>query len=168
MENINQPEVWRAIFVMLGSAAAGLVGLLFIVMSFHLDEIKKHPDNIVPARNNTLHLLTVLVEAVLVLAPQPLFILGAELVAINLFGLRLPVGITYRYFRKNIGFNFRGGFPIYTIVTIIGAYLLGIAGGIGLIEHANWALYLVTASLLILVVRSILTAWNIMFGAHFD
>jgi hypothetical protein len=165
MEIAYLPETWRAIYFMLGSAAAGLVGLLFVVTSIHLDVIKNNPDYILPARNNTFHLLTLLVEAVLILTPQPLSVLGAELVALNLFGLRLPLDITRRYFRKNIGIT-DPSFPIYIIVTIVGGYLLGIAGGVGLIEHANWGLYLMTASFVIILVRTVLTAWNLMFGLH--
>lgn len=165
MEIAHLPEIWHTIYVMLGSAAAGLVGLLFVVTSIHFKTIKNNPDYILPARNNTYHLLTLLVMAVLILTPQPLFLLGAELVAINLFGLRLPVGISFRYFRKNIRIT-DPRFPIKIIVTIIGGYLLGIAGGVGLIENANWGLYLITASFVIILVRTVLTAWNIMFGLH--
>jgi hypothetical protein len=111
MEDVNQHEMWRTIFSMLGSSSAGLVGLLFVATSIRFDKIKHDPDYVVPARNNTFHLLTLLVEAVLILTPQPLSLLGAELVVINLFGLRLPVGVTRRYFSKNIGI-----IPILTMI----------------------------------------------------
>ena len=165
MENIYQHEMWLAIYGHLGSAAAGLVGLLFVAMSIRFKAIKNNQDYILPARNNTYHLLTLLVEAVLILTPQPLSILGAELVAINLFGLRLPIGITRRYLRKKIKIN-DPRFPINILGTIAIGYLLGIVGGFGLIEHANWGLYLLTASFVIILVRTVLTAWEIMFGLH--
>ena len=44
MENAYQPELWRDLYVMLGTSSAALVGLLFIVTSFHLDEIVNNPD----------------------------------------------------------------------------------------------------------------------------
>ena len=164
MANAYQPEVWRDLFVMVGTAAASLVGLLFVVMSLHINAIRNRPDDnmsatIHAARNNTFHLLTVLVTAALVLAPQAPPILGAELVAIHLFGLRLPIVFTYRYFIEN-----RGGFPISMIVTISTGYLLGAAGGAALIGHASWGLYPVSASCVALLVRSVLTAWMLMFG----
>src|SRR5665213_3239736 len=101
MANAYQPEVWRDLFVMVGTAAATLVGLLFVVMSLHINAIRNRPDDnlsatIHAARNNTFHLLTVLVTAAVVLAPQPPSVLGAELVAIHLFGLRLPIIFIYR------------------------------------------------------------------------
>ena len=164
MANAYQPEVWRDLFVMVGTAAATLVGLLFVVMSLHINAIRNRPDDnlsatIHAARNNTFHLLTVLVTAAVVLAPQPPSVLGAELVAIHLFGLRLPIIFIYRHFIEN-----RGGFPISMIVTISTGYLLGAAGGAALIGHAGWGVYLVSASCVTLLVRSVLTAWMLMFG----
>jgi len=37
MENVYQPELWRDAYVMLGTAAAALIGLLFVVTSLHLE-----------------------------------------------------------------------------------------------------------------------------------
>jgi hypothetical protein len=164
MADNYQPEVWRDLFVMIGTSAASLVGLLFIVMSLHINPIRDRPDynmsaTIHAARNNTFHLPTALVTAALVLAPQPPRLLGAELVAVHLFGLRLPITFTYRHFIAN-----RGGFPISMIVTISTGYLLGAAGGIALIGGAGWALYPVAASCVTILVRSVLTAWMLMFG----
>jgi hypothetical protein len=165
MANDYQPEVWRDLFVMIGGSAASLVGLLFIVMSLHVNAIRDRPDyntgaTIHAARNNTYHLLTALVTAALVLTPQPPFVLGAELVPIHLFGLRLPIVFTLRHFIQN-----HAGFPLSMIVTISTGYLLGAAGGAALIGHTGWGLYLVAASCVVIVVRSVLTAWMLMFGS---
>ncbi len=159
-----QPDVWRDLFVMFGAAAATLVGLLFVVVSLHVNAIRDRVDDdlgatIHAARNNTYHLLTVLVTAALVLAPQPPPLLGGELIAVHLFGLRLPIIFTYRHFIAN-----HRGFPISMIVTISAGYMLGAAGGAALIGHAGWGVYLIGASCLTLLVRSVLTAWMLMFG----
>ena len=169
MESTYKPELWHDLFVMIGSSAGALVGLLFIVMSLHLDKINDHADynmrgTIEGARNNTMHLLTVLVEAAVVLTPQPLSFIGAELIAINLFGLRLPLVFTYKYFNKHITISPQGSFPMGLILTIIAAYLLGIGAGIGAFRMLDWALYLVAASCVIKIVRSVLTAWMLIFG----
>lgn len=171
METEYRPELWHDLFVMLGSSAGALVGLLFIVMSLHIDKISELADynmrvTIEGARFNTLHLLTVLVEATAVLMPQPLSFLGAELIAVNLFGLRLPLTIIYKYFDKHITISDRGGFPVLLIATIIAAYLLGAAGGAVLFGHQGWGLYLVAVSCLTKIVRSVMTAWMLMFGVR--
>ncbi|MFL5296803.1 MAG: hypothetical protein ACJ798_10525 [Phenylobacterium sp.] len=169
MDPVSTPEQWRDAFVVIGTAAGALVGLLFVVISLHLDRITERTDanmrmTVDGARNNTLHLLTVLVEAVAVLTPQPPLMLGLELIALNLFGLRLPLGIVRRYFDKNVTISERGGFPMRLIVTVAGAYALGAAGGVAAIARADWALYLVAASCVIKLVRTVLTAWMLMFG----
>ena len=116
------------------------------------------------ARNNTFHLLTVLVEAAAVLTPQPLPFLGAELMALNAFGLRLPFTIIYKYFGR-VTISPQGGFPMGLILTIIAAYLVGIVGGMAIFSRLDWGLYLVAASCVAKVVRAVLTAWMLMFGA---
>jgi hypothetical protein len=169
MEAGNKPELWHDLFVMVGSSAGALVGLLFVVVTLHIDKITERSDynmraTMEGARYNIYHLLTVLVEALVVLTPQPLAFLGAELIGINLFGLRLPLSIIYRYFDKHLTISHRGGFPTALIATIIGAYLLGIVGGIAIFEDLNWGLYPVAVSCVIKLVRSVLTAWMLMFG----
>ncbi len=164
MTTFDQAERWRDLFVMVGGAAAALVGLLFVVMSLYFNAIRAAPDydvnaTVHAARNNTYHLLTVLVTAVLILAPQPADVLGAELICLHLFGLRLPLFFTYEHFIAH-----RGGFPMSMIVTISTGYSLGAASGVALIVHPAWGLYLAAASCMILLVRSVLTAWMLMFG----
>jgi hypothetical protein len=67
MGNRFHPELWRDAYVMLGTAAAALIGLLFVVTSLHLDEIANNPVYRIRARNNRFYLLTLLVEATLIL-----------------------------------------------------------------------------------------------------
>jgi hypothetical protein len=158
--------VWRELFVMIGGSAASLVGLLFIVMSMHFNAFREHLDykmgaTIQAARNNTFHLLTALVTAVVILVPQPPELLGGELIAMHLFGLRLPIFFTWRHFVAN-----HGGFPISMIVTISTGYLLGAAAGVALIVHSPAGLYLAVASCTVILVRSVLTAWILMFESR--
>lgn len=168
METIFHSELWRDLYVMLGTAAGALVGLLFVVMSLHLEKVDNPAYNLrmimEGARNNTYHLLNVLVMATLVLMPQPLTVLGAELLAINLFGLRLPLIITYKYCIKPVTVTSRSDFPYVLILTIITGYVLGIVGGAALIRSEEWGLYPVTLCCITLIVRSVLTAWKFMFG----
>ncbi|HEY4188328.1 MAG TPA: hypothetical protein VGP07_24855 [Polyangia bacterium] len=169
MQSEYKPELWHDLFVMIGTSAGALVGLLFIVMSLHLDKISDRANynmraTIDGALYNTIHLLVVLVEAAVVLTPQPLSFIGAELIAINVFGLRGPLAFAHKYFNKKITISHRGGFPTALILTIAVAYLLGVAGGVAAFRRLNWSLYLVTASCVIKIVRSVLTAWMLMFG----
>jgi len=60
-----------------------------------------------------------------------------------------------------------GGFPTVLIATIIVAYLLGAASGAVLIGHPLWGLHMIMLSRVIKIVRSVLTAWMLMFGMSY-
>lgn len=103
------------------------------------------------------------VEALLVLIPQPMPILGAELVAINLLGLWPELRFVYIFF-KNKEDYLRGGGAIHRAVTFIVSFLIGIVGGAALIGYLNWRIYLVAISCVIVLGRVVLSAWAIMVG----
>src|SRR5689334_21494488 len=131
MDFAHAPELWHDLFVMAGTSSGALVGLLFIVVSLHFTKISERSDynlraTIDGARYNTIHLLVVLVESAAVLTPQSLPLVGAELLAVNLYGLRGPVAFTYKYFSKRITISHRGGFPTGLILTIFAAYLVSV------------------------------------------
>ena len=158
-----QPELLRDMFVVLGSSSAALIGLLFIAASLHVKEIVNNPVYYRRAFNNTCYLLIILVEALLILIPQPIHILGGELVAINFVGLWLPLRFVYIFFQNEKGFR-RGGGSIYLGIVFSVSFLLGITGGAALIGHVDLGIYLVAASCVILLVRVVLTSWSIMVG----
>jgi len=164
MENAYQPELWRDLYVMLGTSSAALVGLLFVVTSFHLDEIINNPAFQLRARYNTIFRLTTLVDAGVILAPQPMIVLGIELIAINLYGLSIPLSNFYQIFYKNRKLAHRGGFSIYRAITFAVAYLIGIAGGAALIEQWHWGLFLVTVSYFTILITVVMNYWSIMLG----
>jgi hypothetical protein len=163
MESGYQPELWRDTFVVLGSSAAALIGLLFIATSLHLNEIVNNPIAHRRAFNNTCFLLIILIEALLLLIPQPMHILGAELIFVNLFGVWLPLNIVSSFFKERERYRHAGG-RIYRPMIFITSSLVGVAGGTTLIEHSNWGIYLVTASCIVFLVLIVFGAWSIMVG----
>jgi hypothetical protein len=141
-----QPELWRELYVMLGTSSGALIGLLFIVTSFHLTAIKNNPLFRFRAFYTTVHLLLLFVEAMLILTPQSTIILGAEVVAINLFGLHAPINFVYNHSYKTGKLALTGSPSIYRSIPYFVAFLIGVAGGTSLIEQSNWGMYLVTIS----------------------
>ncbi len=146
MESAELTRMWHDLYVMLGTSTAALIGLLFIATSLHIGEVVSNPGFRVRAYNGTLYLLTLLVQAVFVLAPQPTIALGVEICALNLVGLGFPLRNFYRYLYRDADAARRSGFMFYRGVTYVLTYLLGLAGGIVLINGANWGMYIVTAS----------------------
>jgi energy-converting hydrogenase Eha subunit A len=164
MGNAYQLELWSNIYFMLGSSAAGLVGLLFIVTSLHLDKIKNNPVLRRRANQRTLYLFLLLIEAVLVLMPQPLQALGVELIVINLFGLGFPLSNVSIYDFKSRNSGNSDDWAIMRAIRYILAFLVGIAGGVTLIRQSVWGMYMVTASFVALLILVALNAWTIMFS----
>lgn len=163
MGNIHQTELWHDMFVVLGTSAAALVGLLFIVTSLHLSRIINDPILHDRAFNNTCYLLIILFETLLMLMPQPLLVAGAEIVFLNLVGLSLLLRIPLRIFKNKESYRRSGGHIHRLLVFLIGL-LLGLAGGVVLMKQLDWGIYLVTASSIILLTMVVYGAWLIMVG----
>ena len=100
-ESVDLIDAWHDLYVMLGTSSAALIGLLFIATSIHLGEVVSNPGFRVRSYNQTLYLLTLLVEAVLILVPQPVPFLGVELMALNLVGLGIAISTTYTFIYKH-------------------------------------------------------------------
>jgi hypothetical protein len=164
MESADITRTWHDLYVMLGTSAAALIGLFFIATSLHIAEVVSNPVFRARAYNGTLYLLTLLIQAVLILVPQPIHLLGVELCIVNLAGLSLPFSNAYRYFYRNTDIGRHGGLMIYRAVAYGASYLVGLAGAITLIEGFDWGMYLVTASYATLLVAVVLGAWAIMLG----
>ena len=164
MEGGDITRTWHDLYVMLGTSSAALIGLFFIATSLHIGEVASNPVFRVRAYYGTLYLLTLLLQAILILVPQPIYALGVGLCVVNLGGLSLPISNVYRYFYRNTDVGRRGGLMIYRAATYGASYVVGLAGAIMLIKGFDWGMYLVTASYAVLLVAVVLGAWAIMLG----
>ena len=163
MENALNLAAWSNIYVILGSSSAGLVGLLFIVTSLHLEKISKNPILRRRANHRTIYLFVLLIEALLVLMPQPVHALSIEIVAVNLFGMGFPMRNVYRYCFEGRKSAHKEDWAIMRAVRYIFGFSLGVAGGVALLRQSVWAMYLVTASSVTMLILVALNAWSLMF-----
>ena len=163
-KSVDLIGAWHDLYVTLGSSSAALIGLLFVAVSIHLSEVASNPGFRVRTYNQTLYLLTLLVEAILILVPQPVPFLGAEIVALNLVGLWFAVSTTYTFLYKHRDDIHRGGMKISRAIPLTVAYMLGVAGGIALIQSSRWGMYIVTVSYTTVLVTVVLGAWSTMLG----
>src|SRR5262245_42830040 len=156
MESAEPIRAWHDLYVMLGTSSAALIGLIFVAASLHLGDVVSNPAFRIRAYHATLYLLTLLVEAVLVLVPQPVGVLGAQLFVLNLIGLWAPLSTAYRYYYEYYYEDrvpsHRAGITMARTITYSVAYLIGISGAITLFESPHWGMYLVTASYTTLLV----------------
>jgi hypothetical protein len=163
MEHAARIGSWGELYVMLGTSSAALIGLLFVATSLHVQEIVANAIYRTLARSSSMYLLATLAEAACVLTPQPAHALGIEIAVLNLAAL-LVVGRNFRHFLSHPDVSQHGGLRVYRGLLFILAFLVGIAGGLALFAGRDWALYLVTASYVVVIVAVALTAWSIMLG----
>ena len=137
-ESVDLIHAWHDLYVMLGTSSAALIGLLFIATSIHLGEVVSNPGFRVRSYNQTLYLLTLLVEATLILVPQPVSFLGAELLVLNLVGLWIALSTSYTFIYKHRDDRHRGGMKMSRAIPLTVAYLLGFAGGMTISQSSRW------------------------------
>ena len=113
-------------------------------------------------QSSTLILIGTLVQAAVILTPQPMRALGVELLVLNLWGLWFPVSLTYTAMMKPAAR--RGGYSFYRGISFISGYVLGIAGAVALIIGAEWGYYLVTVCYVSSLVATVWNAWAMMLG----
>jgi hypothetical protein len=164
MESAGPIQAWHDLYVMLGTSSAALIGLIFVATSLHLGDVLNIRAFRARAYHATLYLLTLLVEAVLILVPQPIPVLGAQLCALNLVGLWFPLTTAYSYFYRDRAGSHRAGLMMSRTVTYSAAYLLGLTGGIALLASYHWGMYLITASYTTILVTVVLGTWAVMLG----
>jgi len=147
---------------MLGTASAALIGLLFVATSLHLAEIANEEICRLRAQYTTLILLSTLVQSTVVLMPQPMKILGFELLAIFMG----PVVPRHAAFQsgQDSGCTWPRG--------LLGPSCVGLhcricnwhVGAGGVASGREWGMYGVTVSYTLLLFISIWNGWMIMQG----
>jgi len=159
MPTAYHPESWHELYVTMGGALAALTGLLFVATSLHVDKIAQTPHWARRAFTNTFALIGAMIESLLVLAPQPAEWLGYELIALNLFLLVVLMVPLIRSWLTTVK-----GLPPLRLFFGTAAWIVGAAGGAGLLIHAGGGMFLVTLSCLILIWVCVWNAWSLLIA----
>jgi hypothetical protein len=158
MEAAYEPKLWQEFFAMLAQAIAALLGLLFVATSLQVREIIKQPHLHARAFNNTFALGMLLMVASACLVPQPRIALGVEIGALNLFfALAAPLRALPRFLKLRL--------PVHRPALALVSVLIGAWGGLSLILQIGGGMYVVTLSVLILMVQCVFNAWSLMVEA---
>jgi predicted MFS family arabinose efflux permease len=163
MENTSLSAGWHDLYGMLGTSSAALIGLLFVATSLHLSEFVKDEVYQRRALSTTLILVSTLIQSVIILTPQPITVMGFELLVTNLWGLGIPVHLLFKAAQIKRS-RHRGGFSARRAAFSINGYVAGIIGSVALVARAEWGVYLVTLCCVNCVVFSIWNAWVITLG----
>jgi len=155
------PERWHDAYIMLGSAAAALTGLVFVALSIHLREIGAQHFQKVRGHYLTFGLIYLTVVSALVLTPgQSDDALGIEIViggVVSVAVTAVPILLMRSQVPTTLGFHAR-------VVSLTVAVALNFAAGISLIVGRGGGLYLLMAALLIAMVSNVSGAWSLLMG----
>jgi hypothetical protein len=161
MQSAYNLELWQNVYIMLGSSAAALAGLLFIAMSLKIDVIVK--DAILRARAwaNTFMIVMLVINAAAILVPQRVLALGIELCFTAL--LYLPFFFWHALRVKRAAKRIPGRAFISTFFPVT-----GFLGGISLIFQSGGGMYIVTIQSIAILAWAIFNAWSLMLAAEAD
>jgi hypothetical protein len=160
---VRQLEAWHDFYVILGSAAAGLTGLMFVVVS--LRQAPAVPRSAAAVRAflapTVVFFTTILiVSATMTVPPLPEPVLGGLLAAGGV-GALVYMAITRVHSLWRESNLDRPDWFWYAGLPIL-AYTLLAAAGICLLARLDPALYLVGATMLLLLVNGIRNAWDLV------
>jgi hypothetical protein len=159
------PERWHDAYVMLGSAAAALTGLVFVALSIHLRAIGA--DRFQRARGHylTFGLIYLTVVAAFVLIPgQGDDALGVELLVGGVVGA-VMTGVPLVRMRSNLRLTL--GFRARVVAAAV-AVALNLTAGASLIARRGGGLYFLIAALLLALVTNVSGAWALLVGLTSD
>lgn len=158
---------WQNFYVIIGTAAATLTGLLFVVMTLISGTLRRVPTPWSGVRvfntPNLMHFGCTLLAAALLSAPWPLLWPPGLLV-----GLVGVVGVSYVFIvlweARNRLANYRLVFSdwLWYLLFPLIAYAALLVAGILLPFSASLALFIIAAAMLLLVIVGIRNAWDLV------
>ena len=156
--------LWHDFNVALVTAAAGLLGLLFVALSIHIRALndQRNAELRSVARTVFLGYVVALSFGFLALLPQSLTAFGAELIGLNVAAL-LPFAAAARsglratgvgYDRRVTMGQFAAGFVLIAI---------SLTGAIGVTAGETWAIYLSAAIAILSLLWGVFNTWELIF-----
>jgi len=156
--------LWHDFNVALVTAAAALLGLLFVALSIHIRALsdRRNEELRAVARSIFLGYVVALAFGFLALMPQSLWALGVELIALNIAatipfasaarsGLR-PTGVGYD--RRVTMIQFAAGFLLFAAA---------LTGSIGLAVGESRALFLMAGLAVLSLLWGVFNTWELIF-----
>lgn len=153
---------WANFFVAASGASAALAGLIFVALSVNINRILEAPQ--LPSRAGATigTLILILICSMAALIPQPVFMLGFEILVFAFCGWLLKVRAAYRA----IADGKRTGRPAFEAVTetVLGQIqvLPFLAGGVFLIIGGDAGFYWVAGGIVSVFVFSVFNGWVLL------
>jgi hypothetical protein len=154
---------WHDFFILLGTACATLVGLMFIAVSIGANIFKEEnrPALEVFLGPTVVHFTSVLVLCVLAIIPSQGWLSLAALASlIGFAGFLFSARIWFRLMRSRYELDYIDRF-FYTVLPAIG-YLIVLSAAALLYEQSEWGLDAAAIGLITLLLAGIRNAWDMM------
>ncbi len=153
---------WESFWVIVGSSAGGLTGLMFVVVALVKESsLPRTPDSLNAfGTPNVIHFVAVLLLAAVLSAPWQRFKDPAHVVGATAIAGVVYVLIVLRRMRRQSGYK-----PVledwvwHQILPLI-AYVTLFVGAAGLSHEQAWALFTIGAAALLLLFVGIHNAWD--------
>jgi len=156
---------WANFYVMVGSAAAGLTGLMFVVITLvmNTERTKRAPDGIsVFSTPTVVHFGAVLLVAAILGAPWKVLLHPAILLAlVGLGGIIYQARIIHRTTKLEFYDPDAEDWTWHSILPFV-SYIVTFAGSLFLAQHPIEALFAFAGSSVLLIFVGIHNAWDIV------
>ena len=154
---------WETFFFLVGSSAAALTGLMFVVISLAADSSQpRTPDTVNAfASPNVIHFVAVFFLSALLTAPwrglpDPAHVLGAGALA----GIVYVLIVLRRMLRQTAAYKPVLEDWVWHLILPMTAYAALFVAAAGLAHEQSWALFLIGAVVLLLLSIGIHNAWD--------
>jgi hypothetical protein len=156
--------LWHDFNVALVTAAAGLLGLLFVALSIHIRALtnQRNAELRSVARSIFLGYVVSLGFGFLALMPQTLSAFGIELLALNV-GASIPFAAAARSGLRATGVGFDRRVTMVQFIAGFGLFATAITGSIGVAVGEASALYVVAGIAIVALIWGVFNTWELIF-----
>lgn len=155
---------WHDFNVALVTAAAGLLGLLFVALSIHIRALAapRNAELRSVARTVFLGYVVALAIGFLALLPQTLLALGIELMVLVLLAV-VPFGTAARSGLRATGVGYDRRVTVIQFVLGFALFAIGVIGSIGVAVGESWALYVTAGVAIVSLLWGVFNTWELLF-----
>jgi hypothetical protein len=156
--------LWHDFNIGLVTAAAGLLGLLFVALSIHVRALSasRNAELRAVARSIFLGYVVALGIGFLALMPQSLSAFGLELLVV-LVAATVPFGAAARSGLRATGVGYDRRVTVWQFLAGFGLFIVTIAAGIGVFVGEATALYVIAGAAVLSLLWGVFNTWELIF-----
>ena len=156
--------LWHDFNVALVTAAAGLLGLLFVALSIHIRTLSatRNAELRSVARTVFLGYVVSLAYGFLALMPQTLPAFGVELIFLNL-AATIPFAAAARSGLRATGVGYDRRVTVIQFTAGFGLFVVALTGAIGVAVGEVWALFLTAGIAVLSLLWGVFNTWELIF-----